>query len=150
MTRSKHATAIHDMNQYGMWKSLLSVSYKQKHQFWPSVGVKIGVKYTAIRFILPKKVRKTAVFLAKTAVFVVAEAGLEPTTSGLWAAVYITFSENNRQFEAFLRCLPPPTIHRNLPRPLRDDPVWVKTWVRLFSLTRSRIIIPTQAVVIVP
>ena len=62
--------------------------------------------------------------------FMVAEAGLEPTTSGLWAAVYITLSENNRQFGAFLRCLPPPTIHRNLPRPLRADPVWVKTWVK--------------------
>ena len=79
--------------------------------------------------------------LLKTCVFrrfLVAEAGLEPTTSGLWAAVYITFSANNRQFGAFPGCLPPPAIHWNLPRPLRADPVWVKTWVRSFSLTRSK------------
>ena len=34
-------------------------------------------------FILYQKVRKTTVFVAKTVVFMVAEAGLEPTTSGL-------------------------------------------------------------------
>ena len=33
--------------------------------------------------ILCQKVRKTTVFVAKTVVFMVAEAGLEPTTSGL-------------------------------------------------------------------
>ena len=60
----------------------------------------------------------------------VAEAGLEPTTSGLWAAVYITFFANNRQFGGFSRRLPPPAIHWNLPRPLRANPVWVKTWVK--------------------
>ena len=62
--------------------------------------------------------------------FMVAEAGLEPTTSGLWAAVYITFSANNHRFGAFLRRLQPLAIHWNLPRPLRADPVWVKTWVK--------------------
>ena len=60
----------------------------------------------------------------------VAEAGLEPTTSGLWAEVDITLSANNCQFGTFLRHLPPPAIHWNLPRPLRADPVWVKTWVK--------------------
>ena len=34
-------------------------------------------------FILPQKVRKTPDFLSKSGVFMVAEAGLEPTTSGL-------------------------------------------------------------------
>ncbi len=62
--------------------------------------------------------------------FMVAEAGLEPTTSGLWAVVYITFPANNHRFGAFLGSLPPPPIHWNLPRPLRADPVWVKTWVK--------------------
>ena len=62
--------------------------------------------------------------------FMVVEAGLEPTTSGLWAAVYITFSANNRCFGAFSRSLAGLQIHWNLPRPLRDDPVWVKTWVK--------------------
>ena len=60
----------------------------------------------------------------------VAEAGLEPTTSGLWAAVYITLSAINRGFRSFLGSLSPPAIHWNLPRPLRADPVWVKTWVK--------------------
>ena len=55
---------------------------------------------------------------------------LHPTTSGLWAVVYITLSANNRQFGAFPRCLPPPAIHWNLPRPLREIGVWVKTWVK--------------------
>ena len=64
----------------------------------------------------------------------VAEAGLEPTTSGLWAAVYITFSANNRHFGAFLRSLAGLQIHCNLPRPLRADPVWVKTWVKNVAL----------------
>ena len=60
----------------------------------------------------------------------VAEAGLEPTTSGLWAAVYITLSADNRRFGAFSRSLAGLQIHWNLPRPLHDDPVWVKTWVK--------------------
>jgi hypothetical protein len=34
-------------------------------------------------FILPQKVRKTPDFQSKSGVFMVAEAGLEPTTSGL-------------------------------------------------------------------
>ena len=62
--------------------------------------------------------------------FMVAEAGLEPTTSGLWAAVYITFPANYRGFRAFSGSLPPLAVHWNLPRPLRADPVWVKTWVK--------------------
>ena len=66
--------------------------------------------------------------------FWVAEAGLEPTTSGLWAAVYITFYANNRHVGAFPGSLPSPAIHWNLPRPLRDNPVWVKTWVKNVAL----------------
>ena len=34
-------------------------------------------------FIFPQKVRKNTGFLSKSGVFMVAEAGLEPTTSGL-------------------------------------------------------------------
>ena len=48
-----------------------------------SVGVKIGVKQVSMHFVLCQKVTKTSVFDKKTDVFMVAEAGLEPTTSGL-------------------------------------------------------------------
>ena len=36
-----------------------------------------------VRFNLPQKIRKTPDFLSKSGIFMVAEAGLEPTTSGL-------------------------------------------------------------------
>ena len=81
-----------------------------------------------------KKETVTDTFVSITVSVMVAEAGLEPTTSGLWAAVYITFSANNRHFGAFLGSLLPPAIRWNLPRPLRDNPVWVKTWVKNVAL----------------
>ena len=84
--------------------------------------------------ILQYKVRKAPDFFRNPVFFLVAEAGLEPTTSGLWAAVYITFSANNHRFGAFLRSLAGLQIRWNLPCPLRDNPVWVKTWVKNVAL----------------
>ena len=65
-------------------------NFLQKVGFFPSFNfAKIGANPTAnptgilSRPILRQKVRKTPDFLSKSGVFMVAEAGLEPTTSGL-------------------------------------------------------------------
>ena len=47
------------------------------------IGVKMGSKSMHDHFVFVVKVRKTPDFDKKSGVFMVAEAGLEPTTSGL-------------------------------------------------------------------
>ena len=60
----------------------------------------------------------------------VAEAGLEPATSGLWAAVRNTFAAIIQGFGTYWRLFPTLRIHWNLPNPLCANPVWVKIWVK--------------------
>ena len=60
--------------KFGFW-------YLQKSGFWrePQSEPQANLRVQKI----PRKVRKTPDFLLKSGVFMVAEAGLEPTTSGL-------------------------------------------------------------------
>ena len=51
--------------------------------FENSIGVKMGSTQIETHSNFARKVRKTPDFLSKSGVFMVAEAGLEPTTSGL-------------------------------------------------------------------
>ena len=51
--------------------------------FKKQIGVKMGSTQIETHSNFARKVRKTPDFLSKSGVFMVAEAGLEPTTSGL-------------------------------------------------------------------
>ena len=63
---------------------ILSEIFLKKAWFWKQVELLLNYPDSQILKIA-EKVRKTPDFLSKSGVFMVAEAGLEPTTSGLWA-----------------------------------------------------------------
>ena len=62
---------------------ILSEIFLKKAWFWKQVELLLNYPDSQILKIA-EKVRKTPDFLLKSGVFMVAEAGLEPTTSGLW------------------------------------------------------------------
>ena len=63
---------------------ILSEIFLKKALFWKQVELLLNYPDSQILKIA-EKVRKTPDFMLKSGVFMVAEAGLEPTTSGLWA-----------------------------------------------------------------
>jgi len=67
---------------------ILSEIFLKKAWFWKQVELLLNYPDSQILKIT-EKVRKTPDFLLKSGVFMVAEAGLEPTTSGLWAAYFL-------------------------------------------------------------